>query len=221
MDRVEPPRRAWRGSAHGWLLTAGAALTAAAVLLLALLPRAPSEAEALVGWVSESRSLLVWSDELLFFAVVCFGAGARGAFRSGRTRRSIRINVGLEAFGVALVSLLVLLLVVGRLVYPVFGIELSAEVVALLVSAAFGSLHLALLGFAVAAVALTWSAGNGRGGWLVSIVGIVMGAVFAAGSFPWLTPMWWNVLVAIALAVWGAMIGLVVPFRHGPEPGAG
>lgn len=76
----------------------------------------------MAAWVDNGKSLLSWSDELLFFAIVSWGAGARGLFGARKAERSARINIGLTALAVALVALLVLLLVVGRLVYPVFGI---------------------------------------------------------------------------------------------------
>jgi hypothetical protein len=190
----------------GFLTAAGALLAGAALLLLSLLPDVPSEAAEMTAWVDSGRSLLSWSDELLFFAVVCWGAGARGLFGGQQAERSVRIDLGMTALAVANVALLVLLLVVGRLVYPVFGIRLSPEVLALLISSAFGALHLALLGFAVAAVTLSWTTRSGLTG---RVVGMVAAAVFIVGSFPWLTPSWWNALVAVLLAGWGVSLGVI------------
>lgn len=203
---MKPKMRPRAARAHGLLTAAGALLAGGALLLLSLLPGVPSEAAELTAWVDSGRSLLSWSDELVFFAVVCWGAGARGLFGGRRTERSVRIDIGMTALAVANVALVVLLLVVGRLVYPVFGIHLSPEVLALLISSTFGALHLALLGFAVAAPALSWTTRSGLTG---RVVGIAAAAVFLVGSFPWLTPNWWNALVAVLLAGWGVFLGLV------------
>ncbi|MFJ8689592.1 hypothetical protein [Micromonospora wenchangensis] len=124
----------------------------------------------MTAWVERGHSLLLWSNELLFFAVICWGAGARGLFSAARPGPSARIDVGGTALTVALVALVVVLLAVGRLVYPVFEIDLSTEVVALVVSSTFGALHVAFLGFAVAAVTLSWST---RAGLIGRAVGIV------------------------------------------------
>lgn len=195
---------------HRWLMIVGALLTAVALLLLSLLPSAPSEAVAMAAWVERGHSLLSWSDELLFFAVICWGAGARGLFGARKTEPSVRINVGVTALTTALVALVVLLLEVGRLVYPVFEIQLSAEVLALVVSSTFGALHLAFLGFAVAAVALSWST---RAGLIGRVVGIFAAAAFIVGSFPWLTPNWWNSWVAVSVAAWGVFLALATVTR--------
>ncbi|WP_214321108.1 hypothetical protein [Nonomuraea sediminis] len=195
---------------HRWLMIVGALLTGVALLLLSLLPGAPSEAVAMTAWVERGHSLLSWSDELLFFAVICWGGGARGLFGARKAEPSARINVGVTALTAALVALVVLLLAVGRLVYPVFEIQLSAEVLALVVSSTFGALHLAFLGFAVAAVALSWST---RAGLIGRAVGIFAAAAFIVGSFPWLTPSWWNSLVAILVAAWGVLLALATATR--------
>ncbi len=195
---------------YRWLMIIGAVLTGLALLLLSLLPSPPSEAAATTAWVERNYALLAWSDELLFFAVICWGAGARGLFGAREAVPSARITVGVIALAVALVSLVVVLLEVWRLVYPVFEIALSAEVLALVVSSAFGALHLAFLGFAVAVAALSWST---RAGPIGRTVGIVAAAAFIVGSFPWLTPNWWNSLVAISVAAWGVLLALATATR--------
>jgi hypothetical protein len=187
------------------LAALGAVLTGVALLLLSLLPRVPSETDAIPSWIEGGTSLLSWSDEVLFFAVVAWGAGAVGLFGPRSAARSARIHVGMTALAIALVALVVLLLALGRLVYPVFEIALSAETAALVVSTAFGALHLAYLGFAVAAVALGWST---RAGLVGRAVGILAAAAFIAGSFPWLTPSWWNSSVAVLVAVWGVSLAV-------------
>jgi hypothetical protein len=210
MVRDTTPRQAIDLRLHRRLMIVGALLTAVALLLLSLLPSAPSEAVAMTAWAERGHSLLLWSDELLFFAVICWGAGARGLFGARQAGPSVRINVGGTALTVALVALVVVLLAVGRLVYPVFEIQLSAEVVALVVSSTFGALHLAFLSFAVAAVALSWST---RAGLIGRAVGIFAAAAFVVGSFPWLTPNWWNSLVAVLVAAWGVFLALVAVTR--------
>ncbi|MFI7441914.1 hypothetical protein [Nonomuraea indica] len=212
MAQDTTPRQAADPRVHRWLMIVGALLTAVALLLLSLLPSVPSEAVAMAAWVERGYPLLSWSDELLFFAVVCWGAGARGLFGARQAEPSVRVNVGVAALAVALVALVVLLLAVGRLVYPVFEIQLSAEGLALLVSSSFGALHLAFLGFAVAAVALSWSTRAGLAG---RAGGILAAAAFVVGSFPWLTPNWWNSLVAVLVAVWGVLLALATVTRTG------
>jgi hypothetical protein len=183
----------------------GAILTGVALLLLSLVPSPPSDAGTMAAWIERGHTLLSWSDELLFFAVICWAAGALGLFAAQAQAPSVRIAVGVTALGVALAALLVVLLAVGRLVYPVFEIRSSPDVLAFVVSSTYGALHLAFLGFAVAAVALSWST---RAGLVGRVAGLLAAAAFVVGSFPWLTPTWWNAVVAVLVAAWGVFLAL-------------
>lgn len=200
-------RRRLRLPRHHWLLGIGGILTGAAVFLLVAAPHVPSGGNDLVHWVARGRTQLMCSDEMLFFAVVSLGAGLRGSLAARTPRRSTRVDLATASSMVSLVALVVVLLTVGRLVYPAYGIGLSPDVVALLVSATFGAVHLTFLAFAVTTAALTWFVSSGPAKWPVTIVGIAIVAAFVAGSFPWLTPTWWNLFVAVLLACWGFLIG--------------
>ncbi len=70
------------------LMLAGAVLVGTSTLLLSLLPEVPTDVAALSDWVEEGSALAVWSDELRFFAILCWWAGGWGVFttalRGGR-----------------------------------------------------------------------------------------------------------------------------------------
>lgn len=194
----------------GVLFVVGALLAAVALVLIALLPRVPAEPTEIVAWVEQGRVQLMWADELLFFAVLSWCAGGLGLYAGPGAASTARGLVGLAAFFTAQVALVVVLLSLGRLVYPVFGIELSADATALIVSETYGALHLAMLAFAVAAVSLSW---RPRFSWLARSLGVLAAIVFVVGAFPWLAPQWWNGLAGVTLPVWGAL--LVLP--HGQQ----
>ena len=199
---------------NGVLFSVGAMLAAVALVLIALLPRVPAEPTEIVAWVEQGRMQLMWADELLFFAVLSWCAGVLGLYARWDAASTTWGLVGLAAFLTAQVTLVVVLLSLGRLVYPVFGIELSADATALIVSETHGALHLAMLAFAVAALTLSW---RPQFTWLARGLGILAAIVFVVGAFPWLTPQWWNVLTGVTLAVWGAPLVLLHGQRsHAP-----
>lgn len=184
----------------GVLFAGGALLAAVALVLIAGLPRVPAEPAEIVAWVEQGRSQSMWADEVLFFAVLSGCAGIGGLYAGSDAATTTRRVVGFAAFLLAQVALVVVLLSLGRLVYPVFGIELSADATALLVSETYGALHVAMLAFAVAAVSLSWQP---RFTWPARGSGVLAAIVFVVGAFPWLAPQWWNVLAGVTLAVWG------------------
>ena len=108
----------------------------------------------------------------------------------------------------AMTLLGLMVIVGGRLVYPVLGISLSDDSIALTVSILYGSLHGLLLFVAVGLIALGFSLRREGVGQLLSITSFGAGALQALGSFPWLTPSWLNVTSTTALVFWMIAVGL-------------
>ncbi|HSK92192.1 MAG TPA: hypothetical protein VK875_12870 [Euzebyales bacterium] len=186
------------------LIALGAVIVAVAAVLIVMEP-VPVEA-GLREWLAAGERRLAWADELLFFGILCWGAGATALCSRPRERASLGRRVGTTALVVALAALLIVLLAIGRLVYPISDHSMSDDALTLLVDTTFGALHLAMLGFGVSAIALTGLSAGDRVRPLRVIVGCVLGIAFIAGSFPWLTPTWWNVSAAVLLGAWGLLL---------------
>ncbi|MBO3086431.1 hypothetical protein [Cellulomonas fengjieae] len=197
-----------RRRALAWLWTAGALLASVALALLATLPPVPPGAAA--AWVEDGTFPLTWAGELLFFATLAWGTGAAGALATRGAGTSVRGTIALVALGVALVAFVVVLLALGRLVYPVVAGDLAADTVVLLASVVVGAVHLALLGLAVAAFALPVPARSTRARRTIAAVTITLGAVFVVGSYPWLLPTWLNLVTAGAVGFWGVLVGVAM-----------
>jgi hypothetical protein len=95
-----------------------------------------------------------------------------------------------------------LVVVGGRLVYPVFGITLSDDAIALVVSLFFGGLHAVLLFMGVGIIAAGFALRQGNSGRRLPIASFGAGALQVLGSDPWLTPVWVNVTTTAALCAW-------------------
>lgn len=209
-----PEPRGERGAvASAWLWTAGALLASAALGLLATLPALPASAEDALGWVDAGSFQLTWAGELLFVATILWGTGAAGALGAHGTGGPVRRRVALVALGIALVAFVVVLLALGRLVYPVVDIRPGAETVVLLTSIVVGTVHLALLALAVVAVALPVPAGSARARRAFLVAGTAFAVLFVVGSYPWLLPTWFNLVVAGAVGCWGALVGAALLAR--------
>lgn len=198
------------------LWVVGSSLACIALVLLASLPPLPTRSDAVAEWVQGGVLALTWAGELLFFSVITWGTGAVGVCRALGGNETLKHTLALVALGLTLIAFVVVLLALGRLVYPVIGGDVAAETIKLLVSVVFGAVHLALLGLAIVALTLT---GPTRSVWkrrAMLLAGAVFGALFIVGSYPWLLPAWLNFLVAAAVGCWGVLVGVVVlAQRHG------
>jgi hypothetical protein len=186
----------------GWALIIGGVLLFGAQLLIALLPAPPAAPSELTRWVRAHSFSLSMSDELLFFAVVCLTPGVIVLFRATRLRRPVSSLLGCSSLLLAMALLGVLVVIGGRLVYPVFGISLSDDAIALVVSLFFGGLHSVLLFLGVGLIAAGFALRQENAGRRLPIAGFGAGGLQVLGAYPWLTPAWVNVTAAAALLAW-------------------
>ena len=190
----------------GWLLVTGAALHFTAQLLITLAGHPPTTAAAIAGWVAEKSFFISASNELLFFAIVFLVPGILLAFRQSEGQRPVALLASSSTLVLALVVLLMLIPVEGRLVYPVFGIAIDDESTALVLSLFFGGLHLVQLLLAVSLLCLAASVRSSGPRWRPLALAAVAILQIAA-SFPWLTPPWLSVVAAVSLLAVGAVAG--------------
>lgn len=201
------------GRDNGWfafLWMTGTVLASVALALLATLQPLGVSGGAALAWVRGSEFQLTWAGEFLFFSVVAWGAGVVELGRTPAVHARPSHTIAVVALSVVLVAFIVLLLTLGRLVYPVIGADLSEEIVKLLVSVVFGTVHLAMLALAIAAFALPLPVQSVRAWRATRLLGILFGVLFVVGSYPWLLPTWMNVVVAAALGIWGVSFGISV-----------
>src|SRR5262249_34823076 len=103
----------------------------------------PSTGEEILAWVAANRLTLSLISEVLFFASVCLLPAVAALYRNLAPRRDetlIVIGCGILWLVVPIIS--VLLIIHGRLVYPIFGLRIRDPMVAeLAVALFFGGLH--------------------------------------------------------------------------------
>ena len=86
----------------------------------------------------------------------------------------------------------------------------SVWLIALLVSLFFGGLHSVLLLFGLALIVLASALGQSASGRWMQTATYGAGGLQILGSYPWLTPSWWNVTAATALVTWTFVVGVVL-----------
>jgi hypothetical protein len=150
-EALSADQRRSGGRLGGLSSVASGLLFAAQAVLDRIVGGPPPSGAAVLAWRDAHRTALAWSDELtVFWAVLLLPVALALARRLDGPRRPW---VGFGCAILASTAPLVLVLGVfeGRLVYPVYGIELDdAAGAALVVSLYFGGAHLVALLFAAA-----------------------------------------------------------------------
>jgi hypothetical protein len=200
----------------GGTFIAAGILLLAANLLVDSLPAPPIRPGDFLQWITANELRIAFANELLIFATVLLVPSFVVLGRLLGTRRNVSAFAGLSVVALALPLLAVLVIVQGRLVYPVAGLDLSVDSLKLTFSLFYGGLHTVLLMFGAALLLLGFAL---RGtGFNKSIVPIsyVAGLLQIAGAFPWLTPVALNVSVSLSLSLWMVLIGIFM-LRTKPE----
>lgn len=107
------------------------------------------------------------------------------------------------------VLVLFLMIIQGRWVYPIPGLDLSSESLILLVNVYWGMVHVLDLVLAFGLFAAALAAFRGPRRWWLRGLALIGGVIFAGGSFPWeASPAWNGCVAALAagvsiLSAWG------------------
>lgn len=163
----------------------------------------------LVTWAISRRILFAGAVEIFFFAVVLLIPGIVALYESLAASHRTSAVVGCGIFAATVPVLLVLIVVEGRLAYPVFGIELRGEqAVELIVSLYYGGLHAVALLFVIPSAVLSLAMRRRpHGAWIV-VSGLTASVFNVIGAYPWAIGWALWLLSAVLFSGWLALVGM-------------
>jgi len=168
----------------------------------------PGGAE-LVTWVVSRQALFGSTVEIFFFAVMCLVPATWALYESlaASHRSSAVVGCGIIATTIPVMSMLVI--VQGRLAFPVFHIEVrSQQTLELLVSLYHGGLHAVALLLVVPTVVLSLAMRRRAYGHYIAALGVVTAAFDVIGSYPWAIGLALWLLSAVLFSAWFVLVGL-------------
>lgn len=194
----------------GGTFIAAGILLLAANLLVVLLPTPPTRPGDFLQWITAHELRIALANELLIFATILLVPSFVVLGKLLGTRRKVSAFAGLSIVGLALPLLAMLVVVQGRLVYPVSGLDLSVDSLKLTFSLFYGGLHTVLLMFGAALLLLGFALRGTVFNKSMVPISYVTGLLQIAGAFPWLTPVALNVSVSLSLSLWMVLIGILM-----------
>jgi len=147
----------------------------------------PSAGAEIIAWSQSSKLYLAFLNEAFFFAAIFLIPGVIALYFSLAGASPAKTAAGCGIMAVAIALLVMLLVVQGRLIYPVYGILASAPATAELVLAIFyGGLHAAFLLFATATLLVSLAMRNSAYGKYIAYLGIATSVLDIVGSYQFL-----------------------------------
>ena len=192
----------------------GGALVASGVLfaMLAFLDfRAgppPSNGAEILLWRDSRALVLDFVSELLFFATVLLVPGTIALYRNLADVDRTKAEAGCGIIAATIPVIAVMIIIHGRLLYPIYGMRVDTpETAALVVMVFYGGLHAIYLLLAVATIIL--SVAMKRGGWAkwIAYLGFATAALDMIGSYPWAIGPVLTLVCELSLAGWFVAVG--------------
>ncbi|WP_379163130.1 hypothetical protein [Paenibacillus sp. sgz5001063] len=194
------------------LILAGVLFFAQYLFVLPM-PGPPLPDTELMTWLQEWRFNLSMADELMFFATICLIPSIVGLYQVLVKVDTIQTMLGCGLLSVVIPINLVLVIVLGRLVYPVYNIELSPDIYKLVISEYYGGVHLVALLFSIATIILCLAIRKSVMGKPAAYIGLVVGILDLIGAFPWLIGTAMILVTQLFFSAWFVILGVRL-YKH-------
>ncbi len=168
----------------------------------------PSNGVEILAWIASHRLVISLDSEILFFATVFLVPAVIALYRSLADIDRVKAATGCGIMALVIPVLAVLLILHGRLVYPIYGISASTpDQAALVVAVFYGGLHAVSLLMAIATIILSLAMRSGAYGKPVAYLGFATALVDVIGSYPYAIGPVLTLVSQLFFAAWFIAVG--------------
>ncbi len=169
----------------------------------------PANGTAILAWAQSQRLSLSFNSEVLFFATMALVPAVLALYRNLADVDWPKAAIGCGIIAVVIPVLAMLLIVHGRLVYPVYGLRVNEPATAELVVALFyGGFHAVDLLFAGATVVLTLAMRRAAYGKAIVVLGMTTAVLDIAGGYPDAIGTVLTLVCQVFFAAWFVAVGV-------------
>jgi hypothetical protein len=191
----------------GALVASGVLFTVLAFLDFRTGPPPSNGAEILL-WRDSQALVLGFVSESLFFATVLLVPGTIALYRSLVDVDRIKAAAGCGIIAATIPVMAVMLIIHGRLVYPIYGMRVDTpDAAALVVMIFYGGLHAIYLLLAVATIVLSLAMTRGAYPKWIAYLGFATAALDMIGSYPWAIGPVLTLVCELSFAGWFVAVG--------------
>lgn len=177
-------------------------------LFVVPVPQPPVQDQALLAWLAEWKLQLSMADELLFFAALLLIPAVAALYRILAKTDRIKALLGCGLWALTIPLYMMMVVILGRLVYPVFGMELSPESYRLVLSLYYGGQHTISLLWGVAILVLSFAILGSAIGKAAAYLGFLAGLTAITGSYPWLMGNGVVFGIQLVFTAWLVLLGI-------------
>lgn len=175
----------------------------------------PRNGTDILSWVSRHKMLISFSNEFLMFAVLALIPVTLALFVNGMHTSAPLRCIGASILGVSIPFAIVLLVVQGRLVYPVYGMVVDTPAAAeYTVTLFYGGLHALWLLFAASGIFLSISMVQSPHWRFLAIIGFIAIPAEIIASYPDTIGLIVATVCRAVFVVWLIVLGITLLRLH-------
>jgi len=168
----------------------------------------PSNGEEILAWIASHSLILSFDSEILFFATVFLVPAVIALHRSLAQVDRAKADTGCGILALNIPLLAMLLIIHGRLVYPVYGLSASTpDQAALVVALFYGGMHAVDLLMAAATFILSLAMTRAAYGKPVAYLGFTAVLFRIIGSYPYAIGPVATLVSQLVPAAWFIAVG--------------
>ena len=168
----------------------------------------PSNGAAILLWRDSQALVLDFVSEFLFFATVLLIPGTVALYQSLVDVDRTKVATGCGIIAATIPVMAVMLIVHGRLVYPIYGMRIDTpDAAALVVMVFYGGVHAIYLLLAVATIVLSLAMKRGAYAKWIAYFGFATAALDIVGSYPWAIGPVLTFVCELSFAGWFVAVG--------------
>ena len=180
----------------------------------------PSNGAEILLWRDSQALVLDFVSEFLFFATVLLVPGTVALYQSLVDVDRTKAATGCGIIAATIPVMAVILIVHGRLVYPIHGLRIDTpDLAALVVMVFYGGLHAIYLLLAVATIVLSLAMKRGVYAKWIAYFGFAAAALDIIGSYPWAIGPVLTLVCELSFGGWFVAVGSQL-FRMRSVPSA-
>ncbi len=177
---------------------------------LFLLPlQGPPALEAdLLVWLEKWRFNISMADEVLLFAALFLIPAIFSLYQLLVHADKVKAIMVCGLLASSIPIFIFLDIILGRLVYPVYNLELSADIYKLVLSIYYGGMHLVAIVFSIATVLLSFAIRKSEHGKAIAYFGFAVAVADLISAFPWITGSVIAFASQLLFSAWFVLIGV-------------
>ena len=168
----------------------------------------PSNGAEILLWRDSQALVLDFVSELLFFATVLLVPGTIAWYQNLVDVDRTKAAAGCGIIAATIPVMAVMLIIHGRLVYPIYGMRVDTpEAATLVVIVFYGGLHAIYLLLATATIVLSLAMKRGAYPKWIASFGFGTAALDIIGSYPWAIGPFLTLVCELSFAGWFVAVG--------------